>query len=260
MTGVRAQTGRFRICWYDEVASTNDLARAAALAGEPQNLFTIARRQTAGRGRHGRTWESPAGNFYGSLLLRPGGSLRAAASLSLVIGLAVAEALHDLSGGEIRARLKWPNDILVDRAKLAGILLEGGEGPDGVWVVAGIGVNLLVAPSGTTYPVTSLAAVGCAGVTPERFLEALAAPLGRRFDDWQSSGFLGQRQSWLDVAAGLGAEVTLRIGGGVHRGRFADLGADGTILLENPDGSLRQFSAGELFFGRGSEPASGRRG
>jgi BirA family biotin operon repressor/biotin-[acetyl-CoA-carboxylase] ligase len=148
-------------------------------------------------------------------------------------------------------RLKWPNDVLLNGRKLAGLLLEGGEarGGGGVWIVIGIGVNLTRAPEGLAQGAASLAAAGCADVTPHRFLEALAAPLARRLETWRVHGFGTLRQAWLDAAAGLGSEVKLRVGDCEFSGRFADLNADGSILLENPLGCLQEFSAGELFFG-----------
>ena len=255
----QGEHGEFRVRWYGSVESTNDLARAAALAGDSENRFFIAEQQTAGRGRHGRTWRSPPGNFYGSLLLRTDRTLADAASLSLVSGLAVVEAVHDLSDGRLVPRLKWPNDVLLNGRKLAGLLLEGGQATNGsgAWIVIGIGVNLAVAPAGLPYRTSSLEAAGCPGVTPPRFLAALAGPLSRRLATWRASGFAALRRAWLDAAAGLGAEVKLRVGECEFSGRFADLGADGSILLENRMGCLQEFSAGELFFGApaASEPA-----
>jgi BirA family biotin operon repressor/biotin-[acetyl-CoA-carboxylase] ligase len=233
--------------WFEEITSTNDAAREAALAGEPDGRWFLARRQTAGRGRQGRSWQSPAGNFHGSLLLRTDRDLAEAASLSLVAALAVAEAVHVLGGGRLVPRLKWPNDILLGGAKLAGILLEGGRAATGSWVVIGIGINLAHHPLDIRYPATSLAKVGLE-VAPADFLGTLRQPLARRIGAWRTGGFAVVRRAWLDAALGLGSEVALRVGEFEHRGRFADLGADGSILIENRMGCLERFTAGELFF------------
>lgn len=250
MSGKRPEA-RFGRRWHEEVASTNDLAREAALAREPAGTWILARRQTAGRGRHGRAWQSPSGNFHGSLLLRPACPLAEATTLSLVVGLAVAEALHDVTAGGVVPRLKWPNDVLIGPAKLAGILLEGGQqaGSGASWVVVGVGANLAHHPSLTDRPTASLASLGFAGITPETFLDALDGPLGVRLAAWEAGGFAALRTSWLDAAHGLGQEVTLRRGNQQHKGRLADLGADGSILLESPTGCLDRFTTGELFLG-----------
>jgi biotin-[acetyl-CoA-carboxylase] ligase BirA-like protein len=134
----------FRLLDLATVGSTNDVARNLAEAGEPAGLFVRAERQTAGRGRHGRSWQSPPGNLYASLLLRPTRPPAEVASLSLVAALALAEAIERVSNGRIAPRLKWPNDLQVKAAKLAGILLEmSADGRGGcAWLIMGIGVNL----------------------------------------------------------------------------------------------------------------------
>lgn len=239
---------RFRLERHAAVTSTNDLARAAAERGEPEGLWILADLQTAGRGRQGRSWRSPPGNFHGSLLLRPERPLADCASLSLVAALAVAEAIEALSGGRVRPRVKWPNDVLVGRAKLAGILPEAIAGPDGscAALVLGIGVDLAHHPADLDRPTTSLAALGETAATPGAFLAALEGPLGARLAAWRAGGFAALREAWLARAVGLGEPVRLEVGGSVRQGRLADLGPDGSILLEGPAGCLERFTAGEL--------------
>ncbi len=240
----------FRVRQLETATSTSDLAREAASLDEPEGLWILAREQTKGRGRHGRSWHSPPGNFYGSLLLRPACSLSEAASLSLVVALAVAEAVHDVSGGLLAPRLKWPNDVLVGPAKLAGILLEGAEGPGrrAAWVVIGLGVNLRHHPPDAPYPTTSLVAAGGPELTPAAFLEAVSAPLARRLALWREQGFAALRESWLAAAAARGEPVRLKVGETARSGRFVDVDGDGTLRLELEDGTLARFAAGELFF------------
>ncbi|BCX19034.1 MAG: biotin--[acetyl-CoA-carboxylase] ligase [Geminicoccaceae bacterium] len=246
----------FRVERHARVASTNDLARAAAERGEPEGLWILAEVQTAGRGRQGRSWSSPAGNFHGSLLLRPTRPLGECATLSLVAALAVAEAVETLCEGRIRPRVKWPNDVLVGRAKLAGILPEAIAAPDGscAALILGIGVNLAHHPTDLDRPATSLAALGEPVPTLEAFAELLSAPLAARYALWQREGFGALREAWLARAVGLGEPVRLAVGELVHEGRLADLGRDGSILLESPAGCLVRFTAGELFLGEGEEP------
>lgn len=242
----------FRVRRFGAVGSTNDLARAAAEAGEPEGTWFVAEAQTAGRGRHGRGWTSPPGNFYGSLLLRPDTSLAGAASLSLVAGLAVAEAIHALSDGRLAPRVKWPNDVLLGSAKLAGILLEGAAragGSTASWVIVGLGVNLASHPADAPYPVTALATAGLPGITPDAFLDALLRPFGARLVLWRERGFAALRDAWLAAAAGLGSPVRLRLGGDAVEGRLVDVDETGAVRLALIDGTTRRFEAGELFFG-----------
>jgi BirA family biotin operon repressor/biotin-[acetyl-CoA-carboxylase] ligase len=240
------------------VTSTNDLARAAAERGAAEGLWVLAAAQSAGRGRQGRSWRSPPGNFHGSLLLRPDRPLAEVASLSLVAALAVAEAVEEVTAGRVAPRAKWPNDVLVGRAKLAGILAEAIAGPGGrcAALVLGIGVNLAAHPEDLGRPTTSLAAQGLEPPTPEAFLPVLAARLAARLAAWRAGGFAALRGDWLGRAVGLGEPVELEAGGLVHRGRLADLGSDGSILLESPAGCLERFTAGELLLGAGPEASS----
>lgn len=246
---------RFRVERRDKVASTNDLARAAAERGEPEGLLVIAREQTAGRGRQGRSWSSPPGNFYGSLLLRPRRPLAEVATLSLVAALAVAEAVEHLAGGRLRAGVKWPNDVLVGRAKLAGILPEAIVSGDGrcTALVLGIGVNLAHHPEGLGRPTTSVAALGLPPANPEELLAALEPVLAERYARWQEGGFAALRAAWLARAVGLGERVRLEAGGRVHEGRLLEVGEDGGILVETESGQRRRFTAGELVLSASEE-------
>jgi len=250
---------RFRLERHASVPSTNDLARAAADRGEPEGLWIVADVQTAGRGRQGRSWRSPAGNFHGSLLLRPTRPLGECATLSLVAALAVAEAVEALAAGRLRPRVKWPNDVLVGRAKLAGILPEALATADGrcAALILGIGANLAHHPEDLDRPATSLAALGEAAPSPEAFLEAFAEPFARHYALWQTGGFAAVREAWLARAVGLGEPVRLALGEVVHEGKLADLGRDGSILLESPAGRRVRFTTGELFLAEaGERPAS----
>ena len=257
MRGRPLPGGPFRLERHAEVGSTNALAREYASRNEPEGLVVLAARQTAGRGRHGRGWVSPEGNLHASLLLRPGGPLGAAATLSLVTALSVVEALDPIVGDPARLAVKWPNDLLLDGAKLGGILLEGEDDGRGgcAWLVIGLGLNLASAPapSETPYAAASLRSAADADIAPEAFLDRWLPGLAARLDAWAADGFAALRQDWLARAAGVGREVSLRLGreGGasVVRGRFADLGDDGAILLETAPGRLVRHSAGELFFG-----------
>jgi BirA family biotin operon repressor/biotin-[acetyl-CoA-carboxylase] ligase len=240
---------RFTIVRRQRVGSTNQVAADLARAGAAAGTVVVAREQSAGRGRHGRPWHSPPGNLYCSLLLRPARPLAACASLSLVIGLAALRGVERCAGPDLELRLKWPNDLLLRGAKLAGILLEGVADGHGLapWLVAGLGVNVTSCPTGLAYPATSLTEEGLE-VDADSVLDAYLQELGPLLDRWEGDGFAPLRGEWLARAAGLGGVVRLQVGDQLHTGRLADLQDDGSILLESPAGCLTRFTAGELFF------------
>lgn len=239
----------FRIERHAALPSTNDTLRAYAEAGEPAGLLVTAAAQTAGRGRQGRSWDSPEGNLHASLLLRPSVPLADAASLSLVTALAVVDGLARVLEEPGRLAVKWPNDVLLDRAKLGGILLEGADDGQGTcaWLIIGLGLNLAAAPAGLPYAAASLAAAGVR-LTPGEFLGLWLPAMRHRLGSWEAGGFAAVRADWLACAHGLGTMASLRLGNETVRGRFADLGDDGSVLIENDLGCLSRYTAGELFF------------
>ena len=234
----------------DEAGSTNDEAKDRATACAPDGTVVWARRQSAGRGRRGRAWDSPPGNLYLSVILRPACEARHVAQLSFVAALAAIDLVDARLPG--RARCKWPNDILVDGAKVAGVLLESSLGPGGRvdWVVLGIGVNLASHP-GIEGPVpsTSLAAAGAPPIAPAEALPLLLAALALRRQEWETQGFAAVRRAWLDRAYGLGRPVTVANGGERLAGVFAGLDADGALVLARDGASRLTIAAGDVFFG-----------
>ena len=165
----------FRLLVREEVGSTNVEALELAAAGAPTGTIVWAERQSQGRGRRGRAWESPAGNLYCSVILRP--RARPVAQVSFVAAVAVAEAIERFDLG---VQLKWPNDVLMDGAKVAGILLEG----TGSALVLGTGVNIASAPPGGI----SLRTQGVA-TSVARVLQAYLAALKDWMARWESEGF-----------------------------------------------------------------------
>jgi BirA family transcriptional regulator, biotin operon repressor / biotin---[acetyl-CoA-carboxylase] ligase len=237
----------FRVETLPTVGSTNDVVRERAAAGAAEGLVVRALEQQAGRGRHGRAWTSPPGNLYVSLLFRPRRPLGEAATLSLVVGLSLADAIADVGGPGLGLQLKWPNDLLAGGAKVAGILLENvSVDPAKPAIVAGLGVNVAVCPEGLPYPATTLAALGLE-VTPEALLERLLAHVGPDYAAWQAGGFAALRQRWLDRARGLGSPCGVKVGERTVSGRFVDVDGAGHLVLEGEAGRL-SLNAGELFF------------
>lgn len=226
------------------VGSTNDEVRRRAEAGAEARLVVMADEQTRGRGRHGRDWTSPAGNLYASVLLAANGPLAASAQLSFVAGLALADALERHAPEGTVIRLKWPNDVLIGRAKVAGILLE----TVGTGVIIGTGVNIASYPGDTPYPATSLGAQGFAPTTPRALLGTYLTALDRWFRQWCASGFAPLRTAWCARSLGLGEEIRLRLEREDLLGRFVDVTATGSLLLDLGAGGRREIAAGDVFY------------
>ena len=248
----------WRLVSFDSVGSTNDEARGLAPAppvgvGAPHGTVVWARRQEAGRGRRGRNWASPEGNLYCSVILRPDCAASVASTLSFVVALALADAVA-IFLPERSIALKWPNDVLVEGAKVSGILLDSASTPDGRidWVVAGSGINIASRPERTEFPATSLNDEGAGeGATPGAMLEAYAAALERRYADWQAQGFVGVREAWLARAWGRGGPMSARLERESVSGRFEDLDEAGNLVLRLNDGRRRRIAAGDIFFRSG---------
>ncbi len=237
-----------------EIDSTNEEARRRAEAGDPGHLWIRADVQTAGRGRRGRGWASPNGNLMTTLLLRPPCGPGEAAQLSFVAALAVG----DLIGASVpadRIGLKWPNDVLVSGAKIAGILLESGAGPVSDphsrldWLGIGMGVNLASHPTDLDRPVTDLRAETGAAPSPAQALEHLAAAFERWYAVWdEARGFPAIRTAWLARATGIGGPVRARLWDRTLEGTFDGLDPAGGLILGLADGSREVLHGGEVFF------------
>lgn len=253
MTGAVSLPPFFNLICLPRVASTNDEARKLAQDGAVEGTMVWGLEQTAGRGRRGRGWHSPPGNLYVSIVLRPGKPAPQAALIGFVAAVALADALRDLGLADNRLRLKWPNDVLVDRAKVAGILIETsaavGRMPD--WLVLGMGVNLAHAPADTPYPAMTLRRAGLATLTVEALLEALAGRLAEWYGRWQSAGFEPVRAAWLKRAVGLGEPIEVRLERQTLQGRFLALEEDGALTLELAEGERRRVTVGDVFFRSG---------
>jgi len=217
-----------------------DAARAAAHDGAPDGTVVVARQQTQGRGRQGRDWFSPEGNLYASILLRPGLPPARLSELGFIVALAAADAVDAMLPGG-RARLKWPNDVLIDAGKIAGILVEIVE--DNAAVI-GIGLNVAHAPTAAPYPVTCLRDAG-ANTSPQAALMHLLSALEHRLAHWAKHGFAHAREAWLARGPTPGEMIRVRIGTRIDAGRFAGLDADGALLLAE-GGATRRVVAGDV--------------
>jgi BirA family biotin operon repressor/biotin-[acetyl-CoA-carboxylase] ligase len=236
---------------YAELDSTNEEARRQAEAksetGAAGPVWIMALRQSAGRGRRGRAWQTAEGNLAATLLLYPDAPLAVTGQLSFAAALAVADlAAHFAPDAAIA--VKWPNDVLAEGKKLAGILLEGGcAKPDRNWLAIGIGVNLASHPEGTEFPATSLAQLGIAPPPAEEALGVLAARFVHWYDLWMQGGFGSLRMHWLARAKGVGAPIRARLPQETCEGVFEGIDDSGALLL-NVGGRVRAIAAGEVFF------------
>ncbi len=235
-----------------EVDSTNaEAARLADTLAGPE--WIMALRQTAARGRRGRPWANPEGNFAASLVLQPTEPPDQVALRSFVASLALFDALVAVTGRPEGFTLKWPNDVLLNGGKLAGILLEsGGQGARRLPLVIGIGVNLIHAPAadevepGALRPVSLLSETG-ARVTQEDFLNLLAPAYAACETLFTTQGFAPIRRAWLDRAARLGQTITARTGRTEVTGMFETVDEAGNLVLLTRD-TRQAIPAAEIFF------------
>jgi BirA family biotin operon repressor/biotin-[acetyl-CoA-carboxylase] ligase len=253
----------YRLEAHETVGSTNMLALERVRQGDPGGLWIVARHQESGRGRRGRAWQTPSGNLAATLLSVGSGELRLAATLGFVAGLALSDALSAVmprarigigvdggSQGSLRFELKWPNDVLADGAKLAGILLESVLLDRGRYALAiGVGVNVIAHPEGLPYPATSLAALGVKADAETLFL-ALSDAWEANARQWDHGRGLGNiRGRWLKRAAGLGSDVAVRVDGNVVRGVFETIDEDCRFVIRGRSGEVVRIAAGDVHFG-----------
>ena len=238
----------YRLHRLGSVASTNDEARRLAQQGAPDRTVILAERQTAGRGRYSRSWESPRGNLYASFVFRPPLPPRHAAQIGYVAAVAVYDTVAALTGRPAAVTCKWPNDILVGGAKIAGILPESSIGADGAleWIVLGIGINIVSAPADAVRPATSLSAQGGAGADTGTVLAALGRALDGWMLQWLGDGFGSVRQAWLDRAGPLGGEIRVILPDRSIGGSFGGLDPDGALILDT-EGGQEKVHSGEVF-------------
>lgn len=223
-----------------------DVARELAHEGVPEGAVVQALSQSAGRGRFGNGWTSPEGNLYMTLLLRPARSHGESAQISFVAAVALAQACDEF--GISGLQLKWPNDVLVDGKKLAGILLEAdgariGDSPK--FLLVGMGVNVAQAPEGGF-----ALKMQNPDIEIDLFRETLLNRFGQWYDVWQEQGFHAVRSAWVDRAYGLGRPIRARLSNAQSTGVFVDIDKNGSLVMKDDStGKARMISGGEVHFG-----------
>jgi BirA family biotin operon repressor/biotin-[acetyl-CoA-carboxylase] ligase len=257
--GPRAASAGYRLAAFDSIGSTNAEALVRARDGERGPIWLVTSEQTAGRGRRNRPWMAPRGNLASSILEVIDVSPAVAATLGFAAGLALEAALQKVSieaslrsagSDDMKFSLKWPNDVLAGRQKLAGILLEAeAVAGDRLAVVVGIGTNVVAAPAGTPTPATSLSALGVQ-IGAEELFSVLSDAWAEFRGIWdQGRGFAEIRRRWLARAAGLGQPVAVRSGGSAVEGTFESIDETGCLMVRTSGGKLVPISAGDVYFG-----------
>jgi BirA family biotin operon repressor/biotin-[acetyl-CoA-carboxylase] ligase len=244
--------GGFRRQHHETLPSTNAEAFSQARTGDADGLWITAGEQSAGKGRRGRGWSTTKGNLAASLLLIDPAPPPIAATISFVAGVALHQAVVDVAGPAIAERLslKWPNDLLLDRRKVSGILVEGEKLAGGRFaVVVGIGVNCASHPdlAGAAYPASDFAARGTP-IDVEALFARLAARMSEELAQWNGgTGFASTRAAWITRATGLGEPIRVNLAERSVEGRFEDLDTRGRLILVRADGTREAFSAGDVF-------------
>jgi BirA family biotin operon repressor/biotin-[acetyl-CoA-carboxylase] ligase len=242
----------FPVLAFDELDSTNAEARRRAEAGEAGPLWITAARQTAGRGRRGRAWETGAGNLAATLLITLDKSAAEASLSAFVTALAVSDLAIDWVP-EALVKLKWPNDVMIDGRKVSGVLIESGKTLDGrLWLAIGVGVNLRTPPAESERPATALFGhlnpAMSEPPTPAEALERLSQSFQHWLAVWDGQGTAAILAAWTARAVGMGGPCTARLDHETVEGIAEGLDADGALRLRLPDGSLRRITAGDVFF------------
>jgi BirA family transcriptional regulator, biotin operon repressor / biotin---[acetyl-CoA-carboxylase] ligase len=236
---------------FESLDSTNEEALRQLAAGAQGPLWIVAEEQTKGRGRGGRHWLSPRGNLYTSLLLRLNVSAAIATQLSFVAALAAYDAISpELAEEQIPGlRFKWPNDLMLNGAKIAGILIESLAAPDGKGLAAiiGIGINVSVVPA---IAGRSAGAIGCDPAACARVSGALRYAFASWLDRWDEGRVFREiREAWLALAHAPGEPISVNLNGTPVRGRFRGVGEGGALELETAPGVVITVNAGDIYPG-----------
>ncbi len=233
---------RWQIYYYDEVTSTNDIIKNLCVKANDK-IVVCAQKQTAGRGRMGRQWQSLAGNLFFSLALNV--DLRSLGTFILMCGLTLCQTIHTLQP-MVNVQIKWPNDVLLNNAKVSGMLLEKGPAD---YLIIGIGVNLVQHPisSDIIYPTTSLSNAGI-NVTIQQFLKLFLKQFTKNLALLETkTGCATLRNQWLGYVKGLGERLTVRQENQEMSGVFRGIDENGYLMLENDTG-ICQIRVGDVFY------------
>ena len=248
--GLQTEVIGREMVYFADTDSTNDRAHALAKDGAAEGTVVIAESQQAGKGRLGRRWTSPAGvNLYASIILRPPIAPRHAPQLTFLSAAAVARAIAEITG--LTPTVKWPNDVLLDGFKVAGLLNELDAETERIrYLILGVGVNVNMQaeqfPDDLRYPASSLAIASGAQVSRLLFTRTLLEQVDRLYNQYQREGFEPIMQAWQEYFVLTGQQVEVDCQGRLLRGRVVGLDEDGALLLQLSDGCQERVLAGDV--------------
>jgi BirA family biotin operon repressor/biotin-[acetyl-CoA-carboxylase] ligase len=253
---------KFKLVVFDEIDSTSSEAMRIAKNGKVEsNYVVLAKSQTNGRGRSGKNWRSNSGNLHTSLLIKPDKEIELLPQLSFVVALAVYDTTSSrgLTTGSKKidpvtrprddnVKLKWPNDVLINGQKIAGILLESVKVENNYYIIIGIGINIIYHPDNIDQPTTSLISEKLPPIEPQALLEKLIENFEKYYQIWDNNGFSFIREKWLEHAYKLHENITVKHQNDIVTGLFKDIDNTGRIILQLPSKKIISFSTAELSF------------
>ena len=248
--GSKAVSANHRLIAFESVESTNIVAMQKALDGDKGNLWVVASSQTKGKGRRGRVWQTATGNLAASIFVEIPEGTRNPEILSFVAAIAVANSVKQLLGdAALDIALKWPNDVMLNKAKLAGILLESQILPNGKRVIViGMGLNVASAPRGLSYNTIALGQFD-PEITASIAFQTLSDNWVSVFNQWDyGQGRSLILQQWQDMAYGIGKPVTIERVNDSISGVFHTIDGEGRLILEKTNGQKEIISAGDVQF------------
>ena len=239
----------YHLLSFETIDSTNEEAKRIAIGGGSHGAVVWAKEQEEGKGRSGREWQSDDGNLFVSMLLRPGCDIEALSQLSYVAALAAYHTIEDVLGEDADIKLKWPNDLLVNDKKVAGILLESFTipGDDERWAVVGLGMNIESSPSDVRFPATSLKEEGVEIISAKIVLSRYVHCFIENYNQWSRRGFSAIRRQWQQAAWALKEQVTVQVGNDEIRGEFRGVDAEGGLIIQQSAKERLIVHAGDMF-------------
>ncbi|MFQ5937119.1 MAG: biotin--[acetyl-CoA-carboxylase] ligase [Acidiferrobacterales bacterium] len=234
---------------YDKVDSVVEEAKRLAARGAEEGTLIWAKEQTAASGRFGRPWISLPGNLHCALILRIEEPAAVVAQLSFVAAVSLAAAISNLSLPLIELRYRWPNDVLLYDAKVAGISLTAPSAQEATyeWLVLGTNVNIESAPENLEPCVTSLRGEGASETKPDELLEVFTRHFLSWINRWAEEGFAALHKAWSIRPHGIGETITVRLAAETLEGRFAELDEEGALVMEMATGEYRRITLREFF-------------
>ena len=244
------QFKNYLIHQFDEIESTNDLA--FSLAENKQifaNQIIVANKQNKGRGRLNRNWESPIGNLYFSLVLQPQIAVAKISQISFVavcaLQIAVAKVFKQQKIN-VDIKNKWPNDLLIDQKKVAGILLESKiSNKICDFVILGIGVNINSNPTQTFFPSTNIKNFSCE-ISASKMLEFFLEEFENLYENWLNFGFQNIRNLWHKNAYNLNSQIRINLGNSYAEGIFQEIDEEGNLVIKNHNNETKKISFGDV--------------